>query len=68
MLQAIGIQKSYGNLKILKGDNYTPHPTTWINQERWNDELEIKIQQTQTKNPEIIKIMQQLNLEKHGTA
>jgi hypothetical protein len=40
ILRALELQ-----IKIHKwdGDNkkYCPHPTTWLNQERWNDEIEI---------------------------
>tara|TARA_R110000868_G_C10970396_1_gene769740 strand:+ start:10836 stop:11522 length:687 start_codon:yes stop_codon:yes gene_type:complete len=42
-LLAIKNQVLNNHFRNLKGENYIPHPTTWLNQRRWEDEVkEIK--------------------------
>jgi hypothetical protein len=41
IINAIEIQKQTDQWKKDNG-KFIPHPTTWINQERWNDEVEVK--------------------------
>jgi len=41
LLEAIKKQKENNHFKGKDGINYIPHPTTWLNQGRWEDELKI---------------------------
>ncbi|MFA6989987.1 MAG: hypothetical protein WC197_07955, partial [Candidatus Gastranaerophilaceae bacterium] len=46
ILKAIEVQKNTDGWKKEDG-KYIPHPSTWINKERWNDEIkEVKNWQT----------------------
>lgn len=36
-----GLRK-YQNSKEWKNSEFIPHPATWLNQERWNDEMEVE--------------------------
>ena len=40
IIAAVKIQTDAG--MINKGDQYTPLPTTWLNGERWDDEIVVK--------------------------
>jgi len=44
ILKALEIQKQTESWQKNKG-KYIPHPTTWLNQERWEDETTIEIQE-----------------------
>lgn len=42
MIKAIELQSIQDEWRK-NGGQYIPHPATWLNQERWDDEIDIKI-------------------------
>lgn len=34
---------------IKDGGQFIPHPTTWLNQERWNDELKVEVNKNNSR-------------------
>jgi len=52
IFSAIDIQK-HSEQWQKDGGQFIPHPTTWLNQERWNDEIELNLKAQE--NAEILK-------------
>lgn len=42
ILKAIEVQKQSGQWRK-NGGQFIPHPATWLNQQRWNDQMEVEI-------------------------
>jgi len=46
LIEAITLQVNVGHFVNAKGENFTPHPATWLNQRRWEDEIKCGDQAT----------------------
>lgn len=46
IIEAIKVQDKYNHFKGKDGKDYIPHPTTWLNQKRWEDEVKVKRKET----------------------
>lgn len=57
-LPSIRSQVLNNHFRNKRGEDYIPHPTTWLNQRRWEDEVKVLVESSKAINlndPEVIK-------------
>jgi len=70
MLKALSWQK---NLKQWQSVEFIPHPSTWLNQERWEDEQDLSLmvgsdkgKTTQSQKDELMEIIARKRMKMRG--
>lgn len=56
-IQVIQSQVSANHFRGKDGVDYIPHPTTWLNQKRWEDEVKVKVDINKPKYIDLTKKM-----------